>query len=448
MNNREEKKILLIILACTSVLLFVGYGFGFNLNNRVYSATNKEEKIISYLEEKYNKRFKTIELIAEGYDMIRPEVNCDGTVFCPGIEDKNKYYCRYKVLSIEDELLFEVFYQETKTDYTIEEHLIESSLNNKNEYIGNIVKYTIEILNLKDFSIEKSREVENERYININEEFNDLYNETYSKKINKIAKYIKDNQNDKYPDPCIFLEYTDNIKIEISSYGVYLITLNTDYEHIEDYIKRKEIVEDATKYIADTLYLNNDDIFTNINGFGLSRVITATIKEEFYNIYDETYEKKLKKISKYVTQKNKIISQLDTSKFYKLNMLIELKYKNNVYVYIENNHISCYCNNIDYANIEEYIEAFEATCDAIGYVSYILEDKYDIIDGNKIKINKNFKKISNDNYIKKLEKIASHVYKYNKKNPNSKIEIYLEYSCGTLVKFKFKDFQIIENKGY
>ena len=69
-----------------------------------------EKKIISYLEKKYNSEFKIIEMTSSGEHIILPEQSCDGATFCPEIKDKGVYYYRYNVLSLSDNVTFEVEY--------------------------------------------------------------------------------------------------------------------------------------------------------------------------------------------------------------------------------------------------------------------------------------------------------------------------------------------------
>lgn len=340
---------------CITTLLFIGYGLGFDFNNCMSSinkekkSVSKEEKIISYLEKKYNKKFKILKLESEGPDILFPEINCDGSVFFPEIEDEDTYNYYYKVLSTEDNIEYMVLYQENKTGNTIKEHT-DYTIEEHPTY-NEAINYTIKTLKLNDFSITEAYLIMGD-IIEINENFNDLYNETYLKKLKKIAKYMKDS------DPTVRLKYADNIGIAIMSDQIALTIGYITYLNIEDYLKNKEVFESTAKYIIDTLNLNSNDLSITGNA---DNIIIVTIKENFNDVYNKVYNEKIKKISKYVSQKNKIISQLDIEKEYNINTEIEIRlyYKDDMDIYINNKHITCEYNDTFYYSIEEYLKNFK-----------------------------------------------------------------------------------------
>ena len=47
---------------------------------------SREEKIISYLEKKYNSKFEIVQLIDSGENVLFSEISCDGSTFCPEIK--------------------------------------------------------------------------------------------------------------------------------------------------------------------------------------------------------------------------------------------------------------------------------------------------------------------------------------------------------------------------
>lgn len=203
--NNKSKKIKLIILIVILGILFMGYGLSIKS-----SPENREKKIISYLEKKYNSQFKIIKLTESGENILINEISCDGATFCPEIKDKGVYYYNYEVLSVSDNVTFKVKYLDKKLIDKITEMPTYYSIINKDNIESEIKDYIINILGKENITIE-----ENTGFI-INQSFDEICDSTYTKKIEKISRYIGEkNSIDSDLDIIVYLEYSNGVLISI-----------------------------------------------------------------------------------------------------------------------------------------------------------------------------------------------------------------------------------------
>lgn len=137
----NNKKIKFIIITILLLVLFLGYSVSITSTPEV-----RKKKIISYLEKKYNSKFKIIEMTNSGEHVILNEISCDGATFCPEIKDKNVYYYKYNVLSLSDNVTFEVEYLDKRLKDTITETTTYYSLIHTDDILNDINNYIISIM--------------------------------------------------------------------------------------------------------------------------------------------------------------------------------------------------------------------------------------------------------------------------------------------------------------
>lgn len=202
----EQKKVKLIILIVILIILFVGYGMSFK-----GTTESREKKIISYLEKKYHSKFEIIEMTSSGEHVIIPEIGCDGATFCPEIKDKGVYYYKYNVLSLSDNMIFEVEYLDRRFNDEITETTTYYSLIHKDDIMNDINNYIINTIGNNKTTIDsKSISVE------IGKGFDEICDFNYRQKIEKISTYIKEkNALDENLDIVVYFEYADDTLITL-----------------------------------------------------------------------------------------------------------------------------------------------------------------------------------------------------------------------------------------
>ncbi len=207
MNKKIYKKINIIVIIAILIILFIIYGISIKS-----TPENREKKIISYLEKKYNSKFEIVQLIDSGENVLLDEISCDGATFCPEIKEKGVYYYTYEVLSVSDNITFKVKYLDKKIKDKITEEPSYFSLKNTDDILKDISNYIIDKIG---GTVEESvnSEFKDCDYITIkiDENLNDIYNNSYMKKLKNIQAYI-DSKNNSDPDINIDVEiyYNDN----------------------------------------------------------------------------------------------------------------------------------------------------------------------------------------------------------------------------------------------
>lgn len=200
----KKKKRNLIIILIILVSLFIGYGISIKS-----TPESREKKIISYLEKKYNSKFEIIEMTSSGEHIILNEVSCDGARFCPEIKDKGVYYYRYNVLSLSDNVTFEVEYLDKRLKDKITEITTYYSLTHTDDILSEINNYIISIMeNEKTIMDSKSISLE------FDEKFDEICDSKYKQKLEEISAYVKEKRAlDKDLDILVYFEYSDGILI-------------------------------------------------------------------------------------------------------------------------------------------------------------------------------------------------------------------------------------------
>ena len=106
----ENKKILkLFVLLLLLLVLFISYGVYSKNNNR----KSNDSKVISYLENKYNQKFEIIQLV-DSRQYEESVLNCDNSELLPPRKIKGKYEYDYEILSISDNIKFNIYYLNDK----------------------------------------------------------------------------------------------------------------------------------------------------------------------------------------------------------------------------------------------------------------------------------------------------------------------------------------------
>jgi len=207
-RKEKRKKRNLVIVLVVLVILFFCYGVSLSS-----TPENREEKIISYLEKKYNSEFKIIEMTSSGEHIILNELNCDGTTFCPEIKDKGVYYYRYNVQSLSDNIIFEVEYLDKRLKDTITEITSYSSLMNKDKSLADINDY---IVNL--FGNVNSKILQNSVSVEFDEKFVEICDSNYRKKLEQLSTFVRKKKH-MYEDQylSVYFEYSDDTSVSFGS---------------------------------------------------------------------------------------------------------------------------------------------------------------------------------------------------------------------------------------
>lgn len=223
-NISQNKKIKLIIILIILLILFLGFSISINS-----TPESREKKIISYLEKKYNSKFKIIELKSSGKNVIFDGINCDGTQIIPTITDENVHYYTYDILSLSDNETFEVEYLDKKLIDKIIETPTYSSIKYENNILPSVLadinKNIIKLIGNHN-SIINSDSIE----FKFDEKLDDICDDDYEKKIEKISNYIMlKHIFNKYLDIEVCFEYSNNVSINFSSYGIFIIQYSDEY---------------------------------------------------------------------------------------------------------------------------------------------------------------------------------------------------------------------------
>ena len=209
-ENKDDSKILknkkrnLIIIIVILLMLFIGYGISIESTPEA-----REKKIISYLEKKYNSNFKIIEMTSSGEHIILNEISCDGATFCPEIKDKGVYYYRYNILSLTDNVTFEVEYLDKRLKDKITETTTYYSLIHTDDILCDINNYISSIMG--NNNVERTSESISFKF---DEKFDEICDSNYKKKLEKISTYVKEkNALDKDLHILVYFTYADDILI-------------------------------------------------------------------------------------------------------------------------------------------------------------------------------------------------------------------------------------------
>lgn len=186
----ENKKILkLFVLLLLLLVLFISYGVYSKNNNR----KSNDSKVISYLENKYNQKFEIIQLV-DSRQYEESVLNCDNSELLPPRKIKGKYEYDYEILSISDNIKFNIYYLNDKSADSFKDSYTECKTVAKTiEEISNYIINTIgSTTSEKDFTIdEKTFSLYYNYNINIysNEKLDEILEQNYITKLESIQTY-------------------------------------------------------------------------------------------------------------------------------------------------------------------------------------------------------------------------------------------------------------------
>ena len=245
---KRSKKIKLIMILSVLAVLFISYGLDLTNDKQ---QINNNLKVISYLENKYNQKFEIIQLV-DSRQYEKPAIGCDGSTFVPARKVKDKYEYDYEVLSITDNVKFNVYYLDDKGTDNFEDSYIESKnvIKTIEEISNHIISDIGNINTQKTFDVvEKNFQLTYYCNINIyfNENLNEILDKNYINKLQAIRLYTNS----------IIDSYTKNYS-DIYNTNSYSYMIFNVYIHYQDekYIKVNE---------AKTLYVFNENSTSGIN---------------------------------------------------------------------------------------------------------------------------------------------------------------------------------------
>lgn len=214
----KNKKRILIFIIVILLIIFIGYVISIKS-----TPESREKRIISYLEKKYNSKFKIIEMKSSGEHIILNKINIDGTTFLPEIKDKGVYYYRYKVMSLSDNITFEVEYLDRRLIDKITEITTYYSIKNKDDILRDISSYIIDTMGNNELIINSDP-----ISLKFNENFDEVCDANYKKKLEKISTYVKEKRAlDKDLDILVYFEYSNDILITFG-YGKPVVTKRSE----------------------------------------------------------------------------------------------------------------------------------------------------------------------------------------------------------------------------
>ena len=119
-------------------------------------------------------------MIESGENVLFSGLSCDGSTVFPEIKEKGVYYYTYKVLSVSDNITFNVKYLDKKVKDKITEETSYYSLKNTDDILKDISNYIIDKIG---GTVEDSvnSEYKNCDYISIkiDENLKNIYNNSY-----------------------------------------------------------------------------------------------------------------------------------------------------------------------------------------------------------------------------------------------------------------------------
>lgn len=158
--------------------------------------TSREEKIIKYLENKYNEYFEVVQLIKSGEKVLIHEMGMDGAVLIPEVMSKNTICYLYEVRAYKDDLIFEVMYEDKRLVDEIREPYFRLSRGDK--FLNEIAEHIVFEIGDKDSIVEFSKYeykdygMEGEITIEVNQSLDENISADYiENKLRKISSYIK-----------------------------------------------------------------------------------------------------------------------------------------------------------------------------------------------------------------------------------------------------------------
>ncbi len=177
------------------------------------SKVTREEKILNYLEDKYNEYFEVVRLIDSGEKVLINKLSIDGSTFVPEIKSKSTVCYLYEIRSFKDDIFFNLLYEDKNMGDKIYEPYFRMSRGDK--FLENIANYTARMIGDENAKIEISKYeyetygLEGEIRIDANVNFDEAINKEYiENNLREILKYIKKKIN----------EVEDDVSVEVDVY--------------------------------------------------------------------------------------------------------------------------------------------------------------------------------------------------------------------------------------
>ena len=125
-TNKKFKIFIAIILLLIAVLITV-----ISIILTSNSKLTREDKILNYLEDKYNEYFEVVRLIDSGEKVLVRAVSIDGSTLIPKIKSKNTVCYVYEIRSFKDDILFNLVYEDKNIGDKIYESYFRMSKGDK-----------------------------------------------------------------------------------------------------------------------------------------------------------------------------------------------------------------------------------------------------------------------------------------------------------------------------
>ena len=190
-EKKQDKKIKIFGLVSLGIILILIASIVI-----INATTTREEKILKYLEDKYNEYFEVVRLISSGEKVLIHELGMDGGVLIPEVKSKSTICYLYEIRAYKDDLLFELMYEDKRIYDEIYEAYFRLSRGDK--FLNEIAEYIVFELGDKDSKVEFSKYeykdygMEGEITIEVNQNLNDKMSADYiENKLRKISSYIK-----------------------------------------------------------------------------------------------------------------------------------------------------------------------------------------------------------------------------------------------------------------
>lgn len=208
-NTNKKFKIFIAIV----LLLIVGLITVISIISISNSKLTREDKILNYLEDKYNEYFEVVRLIDSGEKVLVRGVSIDGSTLIPKIKSKNTVCYVYEIRSFKEDIFFNLVYEDKNMGDKIYEPYFRMSKGDK--FLENIASYTARMVGDENAKIEISKYeyetygLEGEIRIDANVNFDESINKEYiEKNLREILKYIKKKIN----------EVEDDVSVEVDVY--------------------------------------------------------------------------------------------------------------------------------------------------------------------------------------------------------------------------------------
>lgn len=246
MEEQKSKKVKLLIAIAILIVLFILFGIFIKS-----TPESRERKVISYLKKEYKTDFEIVRLIDSGENMLFEGISLDSSPTVCEIKEYGAYYYKYDVLSISDNITFEVTLVDRKFKDTIKEEYFY--IKNGDIILNDIAEYIVDVIGEENSDIEFFKSdyttygLEGSVRVQTNREIKDVYNKSFIKKLKKISSYIK--MKEKIKDDIelqAFIKFKNNIYVWVSYYDDPVVCIS-DGHIIKEKYSLKEYLERVEK---------------------------------------------------------------------------------------------------------------------------------------------------------------------------------------------------------